>query len=47
MVGGVHSEAIGGVGAETESKNGSRFREFLDRSVQSLHLLEMAEKRGM
>ena len=30
MVGSVRSEAIGGVGAETESKNGSRFREFLD-----------------
>ena len=30
MVGSVRSEAIGGVGAETESKNGSRFRIFLD-----------------
>ena len=30
MVGSVRSEAIGGVGVEIESKNGSRFREFLD-----------------
>ena len=30
MVVSVRSEAIGGVGAETESKSGSRFREFLD-----------------
>ena len=30
VVGSVRSEAIGGVGAETESKNGSRFLEFLD-----------------
>ena len=29
-VGSVRSEVIGGVGAETESQNGSRFREFLD-----------------
>ena len=32
MVGSVRSEAIGGVGAETESKNCSRFRELLDRN---------------
>ena len=30
MVGSVRSEAIGGVGAESESKSGSRFRDFLD-----------------
>ena len=29
-VGSVRSEVIGGVGAETASKNGSRFRVFLD-----------------
>ena len=30
MVGSVRSEAIGGVGAETESQNGSRFRKLVD-----------------
>ena len=30
MVGSVCSDAIGGVGAETESKNGSRFRKLVD-----------------
>ena len=32
MVGSVRSGTIGGVGAETDPKNGSRFREFLDRN---------------
>ena len=40
MIGSVRSEAIGGVGAETESKNGSRFREFFGREeyVRNQHI---------
>ena len=40
VVGSVRSEAIGGVGAETESKNGSRFHNFFgrDQCVRNQHI---------
>ena len=49
VVGSVRSEAIGGVAAETESQNGSRFPDLWTRTAcaQSTHMLATAAKRGM